>query len=68
MKLLLTDLKVLLRVSVKKTRNPANIFWFEGGRIYRKIIKDLDLKAGRVAVKGFAVKYLSLVLTLQCGA
>ena len=56
-----------MKVSVKKTRNPAHIFRFAGRRIYSRIIKDLDLKTDSAAVKGFPVKYLSVVLSTQCG-
>ena len=67
MELLLTDLKILVKVSVKKTCNPAHIFRFAGRRIYSRIIKYLDLKADSAAAKGFPVKYLSVVLSRQCG-
>jgi hypothetical protein len=64
---LLIILKVLLKVSVKKTRNPAQIFRFSGREKIQKDNQALGFEGRQVAAKGLSVKYLSVVSSRRCG-
>ena len=61
------DLKLLFKVNVKKTRNPAQIFRFAGRGKIQKDNQVLGFEGRQVAAKGLVVKYLSVVSSRHCG-